>query len=122
MPRLLLLLALQVLLAIVNAHADDNAPPSILERVPVTINGNRVHLQMRIYKPGQDGKFSTLVLNHGSTGSGTISARFKKPVDMPDIASFFVQRGWAVVIPARRGRGGSDGVYDEGFAMIRALD
>ncbi|HYE93509.1 MAG TPA: prolyl oligopeptidase family serine peptidase, partial [Terriglobales bacterium] len=28
--------------------------------------------------------------------------------------------GWAVVIPARRGRGGSDGTYDEGFHALRS--
>ncbi len=121
MRRLSLFLALQVLLVTVTALADHNAPTVFLERVPVAIDGNSIHLQMRIYKPAKDGKLPTLVLNHGSTGSGMISARFKKPVDMPAVAFFFVQRGWAVVIPARRGRGDSDGKYDEGFSIIRAI-
>jgi pimeloyl-ACP methyl ester carboxylesterase len=30
-----------------------------------------------------------------------------------------VARGWAVVLPSRRGRGGSEGLYDEGFARDR---
>jgi predicted peptidase len=29
-------------------------------------------------------------------------------------------RGWAVVLPSRRGRGGSEGLYDEGFSLERA--
>jgi dienelactone hydrolase len=37
------------------------------------------------------------------------------------LAQFFVQRGWAVVIPARRGRAGSEGFYDEGFALDHSL-
>ena len=31
-----------------------------------------------------------------------------------------MQRGWAVVMPSRRGRGGSEGEYDEGFAIDRS--
>ena len=32
-----------------------------------------------------------------------------------------VQRGWAVVISARRGQAGSDGQYDDGFSVVRAV-
>ena len=76
---------------------------------------------MRIYKPSGDGRFPTLVFNHGSTGHGMNAHRFKTPVDAPAVAAFFVQRGWAVIMPARRGRAGSEGRYDEGFSFIRAL-
>jgi predicted acyl esterase len=110
MLHLSLLLSLQVSVFTVNACADYHAPYSILKWVPVTVDGNNIHLRMRIYKPAKDGKFPTLVLNHGSTGSGIDSTRFRRSVDMPDVALFFAQRGWAVVIPARRGRGGSDGL------------
>jgi len=55
------------------------------------------------------------VFNHGSTGRGTNPEVFTRPLDFPEVARFFVARGWAVVIPARRGRGGSEGRYDEGF-------
>jgi len=63
----------------------------------------------------------TLVFNHGSTGRGTDPRAFTRPIDYPEVAKFFVDRGWAVVMPARRGRGGSEGPYDEGFATNRAL-
>ena len=36
------------------------------------------------------------------------------------LARFFVQRGWAVVMPSRRGRGGSEDEYDEGFGIDRS--
>jgi pimeloyl-ACP methyl ester carboxylesterase len=116
-----LLLALLVLLTASIVRADNQTQLSYLQRVPVIVDKESVYLQMRIYRPVNDGKLPTLVLNHGSTGSGIASARFKQPVDMPAVASFFVQRGWAVVIPARRGRAGSGGKYDEGFSIIRAL-
>lgn len=109
------------LLAIALAHADYEESFSYLQRVPVTIDGQQIYLQIRIYRPAISGEHPTLVLNHGSTGTGMVSNRFKRPVDIPDVASFFVQRGWVVVIPARRGRAGSDGIYDEGFSIIRAL-
>ncbi len=89
--------------------------------VPVTVDGQIVRLQMRIYVPPAGGPAPTLVFNHGSTGSGLDPQRFTRPIDFPALAQFFVQRGWAVVMPARRGRGGSEGEYDEGFETIRAL-
>jgi dienelactone hydrolase len=119
--RIAMLLVMPALLTSTPARADNEVSFRFLQSVPVTIDGQSVHLQMRIYKPAKVGKLPTLVLNHGSTGTGMVSARFKQPVDMPAVASFFVRRGWAVFIPARRGRAGSDGKYDEGFSIIRAL-
>jgi pimeloyl-ACP methyl ester carboxylesterase len=87
--------------------------------VPVTVDGETVRLAMRVYRPGGDGPFPTLVFNHGSTGTGRDPARFGRPIDFPQLAAFFVSRGWAVVMPARRGRGGSEGEYDEGFDADR---
>jgi dienelactone hydrolase len=121
MSWLAILFSFSFLPGIGQASAGSEAPVRFLRKVPVTIDGESVYLQMRIYKPANVGKLPTIVLNHGSTGTGMNSARFKQPVDMPEVASFFTQRGWAVVIPARRGRAGSDGKYDEGFSIIRAL-
>ena len=89
--------------------------------VPVVVDGKTVRLNMRIYKPAGTGRVPTLVFNHGSTGRGNTPILFNRPIDFPALAQFFVQRGWAVVMPARRGRGGSEGLYDEGFGVHRAL-
>ncbi len=89
--------------------------------VPVTVDGETVRLAMRIYRPATAGSAPTLVFNHGSTGSGRNPSLFMQPINFPTVVQFFVQRGWAVVMPARRGRGGSEGLYDEGFAEDRAL-
>ncbi|MGH7331518.1 MAG: alpha/beta hydrolase family protein [Candidatus Rokuibacteriota bacterium] len=48
------------------------------------------------------------------------SSLFARPIDFPPLAQLFVERGWAVVMPARRGRGGLEGQYDEGFAPDRS--
>lgn len=89
--------------------------------VPVTLDGQTVRLELRVYRPPGVGPAPTLVFNHGSTGSGRDPRRFSRPIDFPGLAQFFVQRGWVVVMPARRGRGGSEGTYDEGFETDRAL-
>jgi len=89
--------------------------------VPVIVDGKSVRLEMRIYKPAGKGRVPTLVFNHGSTGRGRDPRAAREPIDFPRLAQFFVQRGWAVVIPARRGRAGSEGFYDEGFALDHSL-
>lgn len=87
--------------------------------VAVVVDGEAVHLEFLIYGPTAGGTVPTLVFNHGSTGMGTDPRLVTRPIDAPAVAQFFVRRGWAVVIPARRGRGASEGLYDEGFAVDR---
>jgi dienelactone hydrolase len=89
--------------------------------VPVIVDGQTVRLEMRIYKPAIARSVPTLVFHHGSTGRGRDPSLFTRPIDFPALAQFFVRRGWAVVMPARRGRAGSEGLYDEGFAQDRGL-
>jgi pimeloyl-ACP methyl ester carboxylesterase len=108
-------IALLVTLLVVSA-----AQAQETSMVPVMVDGQTVHLEMRIYKPSTEAKAPTLVFNHGSTGSGRDPSLFTKTVDFPQLAQFFVHRGWAVVMPARRGRAGSEGEYDEGFASDRS--
>jgi dienelactone hydrolase len=103
------------------AALTDAAEAQEARLVPVTIDGERVRLEMRVYEPASGAPAPTLVFNHGSTGRGTDPAVFTRPLDFPEVARFFVARGWAVVIPARRGRGGSEGLYDEGFWPNRTL-
>lgn len=63
----------------------------------LTENGRPVTFEAVVYRPEGAGPFPTLAFHHGSTG-----------------------RGWLVVFPQRRGRGGSDGLYDEGFLPDRS--
>jgi len=80
-----------------------------------------IRLEVVIKKPSGSGPFPLLVFNHGSTGRGTDPKLFTQTYASPEIADFFVDRGWMVAFPQRRGRGKSDGLYDEGFAPDRAL-
>ena len=87
--------------------------------VPVTVDGETVKLAVITYKPAGNGPFPTLIFHHGSTGMGTDPTLFARPYDPAVLAEWFKARGWAVILPSRRGRGGSEGVYDEGFAIDR---
>ena len=83
-------------------------------------DGRPVRLEVVIEKPTGEGPFPLLVFNHGSTGNGREPARFGVTWWSPEVADFFVKKGWMVAFPQRRGRGKSDGLYDEGFAPDRA--
>ena len=87
--------------------------------VPVTVDGEPVKLAVITYKPAGAGPFPTLIFHHGSTGRGVDPTIFARPYDPKVLAEWFTTRGWAVVLPSRRGRGGSEGTYDEGFALDR---
>lgn len=88
--------------------------------VPIMVDGEQVKLAVITYKPDGNGPFPTLIFHHGSTGRGTDTSRFARPNDAPTLGEWFKARGWAVVLPSRRGRGGSEGKYDEGFDLNRA--
>lgn len=86
--------------------------------VPVLVDGEMVRLAMRIYKPVAGNPAPTLVFNHGSTGMGTDPGLFSRPIDAPAVARFFVQRGWAVVIPPDAGAAGLTGSTTRGSRPI----
>jgi endonuclease YncB( thermonuclease family)/dienelactone hydrolase len=88
--------------------------------VPLVIDGEQVRLATITYKPPGSGPFPTLIFHHGSTGRGRDPALFERPYDPKALAGWFTARGWAVILPSRRGRGGSEGIYDEGFEPDRA--
>jgi dienelactone hydrolase len=87
--------------------------------VPVVVDGESVKLALITYKPPGNGPFPTLIFHHGSTGRGNDPSIFARAYDPRTLAQWFTARGWAVMLPSRRGRGGSEGTYDEGFAINR---
>jgi len=82
--------------------------------------GRPVALELVARRPSGPGPFPTLVFNHGSTGSGTNPAVFRRTMACAPLADFFAERGWQVIFPQRRGRGKSGGLYDEGFKLDRS--
>jgi dienelactone hydrolase len=82
--------------------------------------GKPVRLEVVIFRPSGPGPFPLAVINHGSTGRGDDPALFTKTWYATDLADFLNERGWIVAFPQRRGRGESEGLYDEGFARNRS--
>lgn len=74
-----------------------------------------VKLETTIFKPAGDGPFPLLLMNHGkSSGNAHFQARARYTV----IAREFVQRGYAVIIPMRKGFSQSTGMYVDGGCNI----
>jgi dienelactone hydrolase len=92
---------------------------SIMIGTALRENGKPVRLEVVIDKPPGDGPFPLLVVNHGSTGRGNNPALFTQTFSNPTFAEMFVKKGYMVAFPQRRGRGKSEGLYDEGFNVDR---
>ena len=83
-------------------------------------DGEPVELEVVLFKPLEGERFPLLVVNHGSTGNGSDPSRFGETFVHKPTSLHFVERGWMVAYPQRRGRGKSDGLYDEGFTPNRS--
>lgn len=104
------------------ASAKTGAQERLTERAPTAFveDGKAVSLEVVIFKPTGAGPFPTIMFNHGSTGRGDNPSIFANTWTSEPIARFFNERGWLVAFPQRRGRGKSDGLYDEGFEPNRS--
>lgn len=85
----------------------------------LTEEGRPVILNTVIYRPKGKGPFPLAVVHHGSTGDGRDPATADFVWANDWFADVLNARGYLVAFPQRRGRGGSDGLYDEGFAEDR---
>jgi dienelactone hydrolase len=82
-------------------------------------DGKPVNLEVVIFRPNGVGPFPLAIFNHGSTGRGITPLLFTETWFDVGLADFLNDRGWIVAFPQRRGRGKSDGLYDEGFSADR---
>lgn len=87
---------------------------------PFVENGFGVELEVVLYTPPGPGPFPAVMFNHGSTGNGSDPSLFTQTFSSESVARFFAERGWLTAFPQRRGRGASDGLYDEGFTTNRS--
>ena len=76
--------------------------------VPTKLEGGTVKLQTTIFKPPGDGPFPVLFMNHGKAGG---DAHLQPRARYLVVSSEFVKRGYAVVIPMRKGFAASGGTY-----------
>jgi dienelactone hydrolase len=93
--RVQALLNLFILLAFSGCHS--------AQTVFIPVNSN-VQLEAVIYKPEGDGKFPIVIYNHGSSGGNP-----SQSLPASEQAKYFVNQGFVVIVPMRRGRGKSTG-------------
>ena len=113
--RLLLVLAASGILGSF-AHAQPSLPNEQLVRIHVTVRElfgtKQVMLEGTTYRPNGKGPFPLAVLNHG--GPRSAGDRRNARERYAQQSAWFLARGFAVVIPMRRGYAGSEGDWAEG--------
>jgi dienelactone hydrolase len=82
--------------------------------------GRAVSLEVVVFKPFGAGPFPAVMFHHGSTGNFINPSLSTDTYTSETMARFFVERGWLIAFAQRRGRGKSDGLYDEGFTPDRS--
>ena len=86
-------------------------------RIPVTVRElfgtKQVMLEGTTYRPNGDGPFPLAVLNHGSPRNAA-DRRARTRERYAQQSAWFLARGFAVVVPMRRGYAGSEGDWAEG--------
>jgi dienelactone hydrolase len=84
----------------------------IEERVRIPVPGGGYGLAGTILRPQGEGPFGAIVLNHGVPATQWERRRESAEILMP-AAMEFARRGYAVVMPLRRGFGGTGGYFAE---------
>lgn len=70
-----------------------------------------IKLDAALYRPAGVGPFPLVIWNHGSTDNGRIPDKNSERDAAPIL--FFLDRGFAIILPMRRGRGQSGGYNGE---------
>ena len=96
-----------------------------VERLPTpwVEDGRAQTLELIVYRPlaSTSTRLPAVIVHHGSTvTAAAIPALFRLSFDSQTLAREFTARGYLVFFPQRRGRGASDGLYDEGFRADRS--
>ena len=87
--------------------------PTVNEQVvmlPVVENGHSYQLETTIYRPPGEGPFPLLLMNHGKERGDPSNQKRDRFLAL---SREFVKRGYAVVVPMRRGFSQSTGTYTE---------
>lgn len=76
-----------------------------------------INLEATVYKPEGKGPFPTVIFNHGSTGPHVIPEGYT--INPWGFGKYLVSKNIALIIPMRRGRGKSEGSYNELYTCDR---
>lgn len=114
------LLVLAALAGMLGVGAGDRASsPFVVEHFRVPAHG--YSLAMTVVRPRGRGPFGVVVLNHG-VGPTLEDRRRESPALLMSTALEFAERGYAVMLPLRRGFGETGGEYAENPGSCRHPD
>jgi dienelactone hydrolase len=85
--------------------------------LPKPFRFGSINLETTIYKPKGDGPFPLVVINHGKASG---DPRFQSRYRHSGAARFFLQRGYAVLLPMRQGFSKSEGAYISGGCNVES--
>jgi dienelactone hydrolase len=91
------------------------------EDVRIPAQGGRMTLAVTILRPRGDGPFGAVILNHGAP-FGELARSRESSALLLHTAAAFAQRGYAVVMPMRRGFGATGGAFAEDPGMCSDAD
>lgn len=117
--RLSFLLVPACLLPALPSHAASH-DESVL-RVPVVSGLEQAYIDVTVFRPRGEGRFPVVVLSHGSPRLAA-ERRAKGRERMLAQAEPFVEMGFAVLVPTRRGYGQSDGEWAEAYGSCENPD
>jgi dienelactone hydrolase len=110
-PGLVLSLLCAGLGTLVLAPAHNNSP-YVRDDIRIPVAGGHYSLALTILRPRGEGPFGAIILNHG-VGEDARDRFLESPTLFIQAASAFVSRGYAVVMPLRRGFGETGGAFAE---------
>ena len=79
-------------------------------QIPVSVNGQQTGTQMvgTLFKPDGEGPFPFAIINHGRAGTPVERAQVQR-WRYVEQSRWLVRRGYVVIVPTRRGYGGTGG-------------
>jgi len=91
---------------------------SIGERVSIPVADTGIALAGTVVKPEGKGPFPLIVLSHGAPSGAAKRARYGYWLK-PHLLDSLIKRGYAVLVPIRRGYGATGGRFVEGYGPCR---
>lgn len=95
----------------------DAALNETVERITKKSGLFNIELETTFYRPDGDGPFPVVIINHGKAPG---DARFQGRYRPAPAARYFLQRGYAVVVPMRQGFSKSGGSYIGGGCNVES--
>jgi len=93
----------------------------VQEHVRISAHHDRTTLAIAILRPRGNGPFGAVILNHGVALTER-GRRLESPAPLFETAAAFAQRGYAVIMPLRRGFGATGGPFAEDPGLCESAD